>query len=205
MPVFIAKGRILRQLDAMLSTSRKKSTQVLNDLKNTDISLGTVYKIHAPDPRKMEWRHLDKHWFSHDEDAFWPEVRDLPYKESILRNAMIKALQMQSNDSGGTLLPIAVYWICVGDYFQSFACRGPGQITLIVLTPTPQDTTRTGEDGLPLAQPSNITLIASSQDISDIVNVAKNNPVDGDVPIIPMASPTRDDDVQMIDVYGDPD
>ncbi len=67
---------------------------------------------------------------------------------------------MQSNDSGGSLLPIAVDWVCVGDYFQSFAYRGPGQITLI----------------------------ASSQDTEDIVNVARNNPVDGDVPIIPLPS-----------------
>lgn len=143
MPEIIGKGWILSKLDKV---SRKPDTlaTVLQRLGNDNDSLVEIFAttevegLRVLDDRARyrfrrsgeltEKQHIAQHWFQN----WW--TNDQPI-EPILRRGLKEAFAT-CQEKG---IPLDSYWICVSPQFKIAVARTNVQVTLVILTPPPED------------------------------------------------------------------
>ncbi len=141
----ISKGRILRLLDAHLTTGTDITTVFDNLLNGEPLSNviqdmgpnGTLDRLHA-----IEKRHINKHWLgitTPTKLTYWPQLNQ-GTKDSVLREGFLDALERSSAVNGGARVltrSIVTYWLCAGSHFEVIVCAdAPDQTTIILATPS---------------------------------------------------------------------
>jgi hypothetical protein len=140
MPGIVSKGQIVRALDRVLK-DRAKRTEFYNRLtkkeSNGEFS-ETLIEI-ASDSNlfglsRAEIQHLKTDWFGLT-GSYWPRHQPTAI---VVRLGLIQAIEVARRSGPNQEdWPIDCYWVCTGDVFQVTACAGPGQITVMLLTPPP--------------------------------------------------------------------
>jgi hypothetical protein len=140
MPGIVSKGRIIRALDAVMEDRTKRAEfhdRMTSRAPNGGFSESLVQI--ASDPRlfdltQAEIKHLKEDWFAL-RGSYWPRHQPT---EIVVRLGLTQAIEIaRRTEPDQEDWPIDCYWVCTGDMFQVTSCAGPGQITVMLLTPPP--------------------------------------------------------------------
>lgn len=140
MPGIVSKGRIIRELDSVLAdqTKRQKFYERLTKKKANGEWEETLIEIVSDsalfDLKPDEIAHLKEDWFAL-EGSYWPRHQPTAI---VVRHGLIQAIDVARNPRNPQQgNPMDCYWVCTGDRFEVTACVGPGQVTVMLLTPPP--------------------------------------------------------------------
>jgi len=139
-PGIVSKGRIIRALDAVLGDRAKRAElhDRLTKKAPNDEYAESLVEIASDsslfDLTRGEIRHLEQDWFAL-QGSYWPRHQPT---EIVVRLGLAQAIEVASRaGSEQRDWPMDCYWVCTGDMFEVTACAGPGQITVMLLTPPP--------------------------------------------------------------------
>jgi len=140
MPGIVAKGQIVRALDAVLDDRAKRAElhTRLSAKESNGAFAESLIEI-ASDSNlfglsRQEVQHLKEDWFAL-QGSYWPRHQPTAI---VVRLGLIQAIEVaRRTEPNQEDWPIDCYWVCTGDAFQVTACAGPGQITVMLLTPPP--------------------------------------------------------------------
>ena len=162
MPGNVSKGLILQRLDDYVNASQTNASNLLGSLKPDEAEPGlaelAASLLIAVDPAVGAWKseedHLGQDWFSTGADAWWREHQPI---ENVVAKGIEQAVRLclfVDGDPTGAERPtpflLDSYWVCAGHSLEVTsmvkAHESGGQVTMLIMTPSPEDGKHRGSD-----------------------------------------------------------